>query len=72
MNFIGSTASVSAYNKLRDCELGDINDHYYPCKHRESAKLRSWVEYIVFWNLFPPRYAQFDSASTFRYNLKNS
>jgi len=71
MNFIGSTASVSVYNKLED---GEPNGIKHPClrKHRESAKSHIEAEYIVFWSLFPPQYVQFDSASTFRYNLKNS
>jgi len=71
MNFIGLTASVSVYNKLEDGEPIDINHHYLR-KHRESAKSHIEVEYTVFWNLFPPRYAQSDSESPFRYNLKNS
>lgn len=65
------TASVSVYNKLEDGEPIDIK---HPClrKHCEFAKWHIEAEYIVFGNLFPPRYAQFDSELTFRYSLKNS
>jgi hypothetical protein len=70
-DFIGSTASVSVYNKLEDGEPIDIK---HPClrKHRESAESHIEADYIVFWSLFLLRCARFDSASTFRYNLKNS
>jgi len=71
MNFVGLTASVSVYNTLEDGEPIDINHHYLR-KHHGSAGSRTGADYIVFWNLFPPRYAQFDSELTFRYNLKNS
>jgi hypothetical protein len=58
-------ASVSVCNKLEDGEHGDIN---YRClrKHRESAESYIGAKCIVFWNLFHPQCARFDTESAFR------
>ena len=71
MDFNGLTASVYVYNKLGDVEPIDIKHHYLR-KHCASAESHIGAEYSVFWNLFLPRCAQFDIASTFRYSRKNS